>query len=176
MKTDWRFIAGLGNKGPLEVGFTFDRYGFPILPGSSVKGLARAGAREKYGVPDDTDHPEFIAVFGSTPKSGEDDSVAATGKAIFFDAIPAHIPQIQMDIMNPHYPDYYQKKAFPTDWQSPIPVFFLTVAPGQEFCFAVGWRGRLDVELQDKAVEWLKFGLEDLGAGAKTSAGYGYFT
>src|SRR4051794_38448976 len=42
LKTDWRFIAGLGRKGSLEVGFTFHRYGFPILPGSSVKGIARA--------------------------------------------------------------------------------------------------------------------------------------
>ena len=42
LKTDWRFIAGLGRKGPLEVGFTFHRYGFPILPSSSVKGVARA--------------------------------------------------------------------------------------------------------------------------------------
>ncbi len=44
LKTDWRFIAGLGRKGALEVGFTFHRYGFPILPGSSVKGVTRARA------------------------------------------------------------------------------------------------------------------------------------
>lgn len=44
LKTDWRFIAGLGRKGPLEVGFTFNRYGFPIIPGSSLKGVARAWA------------------------------------------------------------------------------------------------------------------------------------
>src|SRR4030065_298824 len=38
LQTDWRFISGLGRKGPLEVGFTFHRYGFPMLPGSSAKG------------------------------------------------------------------------------------------------------------------------------------------
>ncbi|MBK9095192.1 MAG: hypothetical protein IPM84_21030 [Anaerolineae bacterium] len=42
LRTDWRLVTGLGRKGPLEVGFTFHRYGFPILPGSSLKGLARA--------------------------------------------------------------------------------------------------------------------------------------
>ena len=39
--TDWRLITGLGRKGPLEVGFTFHRYGFPVLPASGIKGLAR---------------------------------------------------------------------------------------------------------------------------------------
>ncbi len=42
MKTDWRFISGLGRKGSLEVGFTFHRHGFAMLPGSSVKGITRA--------------------------------------------------------------------------------------------------------------------------------------
>ena len=40
LKTQWRFIAGLGRKGALEVGFTFNRYGFPYLPGSSRRGSA----------------------------------------------------------------------------------------------------------------------------------------
>jgi CRISPR-associated protein Cmr6 len=52
------------------------------------------------------------------------------------------------------------------------------VAPGTEFRFAVGWRRPLDDEarkLRDLAKEWLTEGLMELGAGAKTSAGYGYF-
>ncbi|RME09332.1 MAG: type III-B CRISPR module RAMP protein Cmr6, partial [Bacteroidetes bacterium] len=41
----WRFVTGIGNKTALEVGFTFHRvYGFPYIPGSSLKGLARAVA------------------------------------------------------------------------------------------------------------------------------------
>jgi hypothetical protein len=80
--------------------------------------------------------------------------------------------------MNPHFPEYYQGKKAPTDCQNPVPIYFLTVAPGTEFRFAVGWRGTLDEKtekLLNKAVEWLKCGLMELGAGAKTSAGYGYF-
>jgi len=53
------------------------------------------------------------------------------------------------------------------------------VAPSTEFRFAVGWRGTLDDEgrrLRDLARTWLVEGLTQLGAGAKTSAGYGYFT
>lgn len=206
LKTDWRFIAGLGRKGPLEVGFTFHRYGFPILPGSSVKGLARARAlieigrkvnAESLGALDDhlsadgdADSTErkkyetwkaqqtaevqkladdFRAVFGTT---------AAAGRAIFFDAIPSRAPKLELDVMNPHFPQYYQGNEPPTDWQSPVPVYFLTVAPNTEFCFAVGWRGGLDDEgrrLRELAQDWLIAGLTKLGAGAKTSAGYGYF-
>lgn len=44
----WRFIVGMGNKTALEVGFTFHRiYGFPVIPGSALKGLARAAAIEE---------------------------------------------------------------------------------------------------------------------------------
>lgn len=206
LKTDWRFIAGLGRKGPLEVGFTFHRYGFPILPGSSVKGLARAWAlieiaqkasssslkemdeilaadgpedsakRQKYRAwwerqPEEVRRlaDDFRTIFGTT---------AAAGRAIFFDAIPAQVPRLELDVMNPHFPKYYQGTEPPTDWQSPVPVYFLTVAPETEFCFAVGWRGVLDDEgrrLRDLAKKWLLSGLTELGAGAKTSAGYGYF-
>lgn len=201
MKTDWRFIPGLGRKGPLEVGFTFHRHGFPVLPGSSVKGIARAGARLELGLkldPEDQDsedssrdfaaqYPQyaqkgndylrdFFDIFGKAPQPGDEDSAQAGG-AIFFDALPASPPVLKLDIMNPHFPDYYnQQSAYPTDSQNPIPVKFLVVAAGQEFRFAVGWRGSQDKpELRRKAEEWLKLGLENIGAGAKTSAGYGYF-
>jgi CRISPR-associated protein Cmr6 len=179
LKTDWRLIAGLGRKGPLEVGFTFHRYGFPILPGSSVKGIARSYAWLIEERRDTDPNPDFIAIFGRAPKEGEDDSLAQTGAAIFFDAIPGRLPRLELDIMNPHYPKYYQGDGPPpTDGQNPIPVYFLTVASNTAFRFAVGWRGPLDEtgrRQQALARDWLIGGLTRLGAGAKTSAGYGYF-
>lgn len=202
LKTDWRLVAGLGRKGSLEVGFTFHRYGFPIIPGSSVKGIARAWGliqlgqslqSEKLAELDkllSKDDPtgfqqsfneiypqavgeiktlavNFRLLFGTT---------ANAGKVIFFDAIPGQFPELQLDIMNPHYPRYYQGKEAPTNWQSPVPIYFMTVAPQTEFLFAVGWNGSaVDVKLQKMAEDWLQAGLTNLGAGAKTSAGYGYF-
>lgn len=207
MKTDWRFVTGLGRKGPLETGFTFHRYGFPILPGSSVKGLARTYAfywldkqvwkNEQINesnlqllteiLEDDNDEAfekKFREAYANTnPEIGHNlRSIFGTkinsGKAIFFDAIPAHVPELKLDILNPHYPNYYQGDEYPADWQNPIPSYFLTVAPEQAFLFAVGWRGKFDNATQkrlDMAVNVLKRALEQLGAGAKTSAGYGYF-
>ncbi|BCX02772.1 MAG: hypothetical protein KatS3mg053_0710 [Candidatus Roseilinea sp.] len=205
LKTDWRFIAGLGRKGSLEVGFTFHRYGFPILPGSSVKGIARAWALIEIGQQvnpaslkkldeilsadgdrDSAERRQYEAWKAQQPKVVQglaDDfrgifgTTAAAGRAVFFDAIPARVPKLELDVMNPHFPQYYRGEAPPTDWQSPVPVYFLTVAPGVSFWFAVGWRGALDAgqQLRDRAKTWLVAGLTELGAGAKTSAGYGYF-
>lgn len=153
----WRFLTGLGRKGPLEVGFTFHPlYGFPIIPGSGLKGLAHAYAKLVAHVSD----ADLARVFGAQTQQG---------KAIFFDAIPAAPPVLELDVMNPHYPDYYQGNEPPANWQSPQPVFFLTLGAASTFWFAVGG------EEKDRAAEWLLAALDQMGAGAKTSAGYGYW-
>lgn len=207
LKTDWRFIAGLGRKGPLEVGFTFHRYGFPMLPGSSVKGIARAwslislttalDAKNLSDVDEmvsEEDEKKFVEKFKKAYFEASSQAVThvsefrqlfgttgAAGGVTFFDAIPVRLPKLELDVMTPHYSDYYGDKnnrVAPTDSQSPIPVYFLTVAPNVEFRFAVGWRGEWNDEarrLRALAQDWLTKGLTELGAGAKTSAGYGYF-
>ena len=208
LRTDWRLVTGLGRKGPLEVGFTFHRYGFPILPGSSLKGLARAwgllrvaealdvadlGRLDAALSQDDNEKfekewpalaqaPKSAAVARRTADGWRElfGTTANAGRAVFLDAIPAAaaVPTLDLDIMNPHYPKYYQGFEAPTDSQNPIPVYFLTVAADTEFQFAVGWRGSLDEHAKSyrrTAQTWLRQGLLNLGAGAKTSAGYGYF-
>ncbi len=59
------------------------------------------------------------------------------------DGLPTTFPQLDLDIMNPHYGDYYQKKKDnkgnpipPADYLNPVPVTFLAVATGQRFSFA----------------------------------------
>ncbi len=210
LKTDWRFIAGLGRKGSLEVGFTFHRYGFPILPGASVKGITRTWAliqiAEMINASSLKELDDVLSSDGDSEqiKNTSDvkgwqkyekwraeqsekvqrladkfrtifGTISVSGCAVFFDAIPAYKPTLELDIMNPHFPDYYQGNQPPTSWQSPVPVYFLTVAPNTEFRFAVGWRCVLDEEGRDLAQKWLVEGVKMLGAGAKTSAGYGYF-
>jgi CRISPR-associated protein Cmr6 len=108
----------------------------------------------------------FFEVFGSTERAGS---------VIFFDAIPLEVPEFQLDIMNPHYPNYYKpEKNPPADWESPSPVFFLTVH-ATPYLFAIAARSEQGNRLLDLAEQWLKGALADLGIGAKTSADYGFW-
>jgi CRISPR-associated protein Cmr6 len=81
------------------------------------------------------------------------------------------------DVMTPHYPDYYQEKALPADDQNPNPVTFLTVRQGIVFRFGVMLRTGSRSEDGDLglAAGWLRGGLQELGIGGKTAAGYGFF-
>jgi len=174
--TQWRFVTGLGRKGALEVGFHFHPlYGFPIIPGSGLKGVARTWAL--LGEGKDEEDPEFVAVFGRAAKKGEPESAGRTGGAVFFDAVLGGPIKLELDVINPHYPDYYRPndRQPPANWQSPVPVYFLAVPAGTRFHFAVGWRGSGDSHAHGLAMEWLKAGLRDVGVGAKTGAGYGYW-
>jgi CRISPR-associated protein Cmr6 len=168
-RPDWRFITGVGSGGPLEVGFRFHHlYGIPIIPGSGLKGLARAFAEWKLRDEDPKKKEDLLKlVFGSQESAGA---------AIFFDALPVGLPQLELDVMNPHYPDWYQKQEPPANWQSPIPIFFLTVGKETLFRFAIGGRGKNGDDAKTLAKAWLEEALREMGAGAKTSAGYGYFS
>ncbi|MBB4266678.1 type III-B CRISPR module RAMP protein Cmr6 [Roseospira visakhapatnamensis] len=148
-------------------------YGFAYLPGSGLKGMARAWA-ETNGA----SQKEIHAVFGRVPE-GKADSKGAAGAVVFHDAWPTEWPTLIPDIVNNHHRDYYEDKAGkvpPGDWMGPVLVQFLAVAPGTPFLFAVGPRSEgTDPALVTKAVEWLTHALALRGAGAKTNAGYGTF-
>ncbi|MGR9012453.1 MAG: type III-B CRISPR module RAMP protein Cmr6 [Gammaproteobacteria bacterium] len=168
--TDWRFITGLGAAHPYETGFIWHRtLSVPYLPGSSVKGLMRAFATHW----DSLSGPDIDRLFG--PKDGD----ANCGALIVFDALPSKPPALDIDILNPHYSEYYRDSTKPpADYLSPIPVFFLTVAPGQDFEFFLaprfGASEQSTIDLQ-KGVELLLKALETIGAGGKTAVGYGAF-
>ena len=171
-----RLVTGLGAHGPLEIGFRFDRLGFPVLPGSGLKGVARAYAHlvERR----DESDPDFLAVFGRVPRTGEAHEVGQAGALVFFDAYPEPGWCLELDIMNPHYPLYYAGKEPPTPWQNPTPITFLTVAPGTRYRLAIGLRQGVsdpDGRLRALAADWLRKGLAQLGFGAKTTSGYGVF-
>jgi CRISPR-associated protein Cmr6 len=160
-----RVVVGLGAESVLETSIRLHRiYGFPIIPGSALKGLARAYA-ELVECKNEND-PLFAKVFGKSPPDAE------AGQVIFFDAIPANSAslKLELDVMNPHYGPYYQGAQPPADYHNPVPVFFLTIGLGSEFLFAVASQ---NADLATKAKEWLKKALEEMGVGAKTVAGYG---
>lgn len=86
-------------------------------------------------------------------------------------------PKLQPDVMTPHYGDYYSGKSeYPSDYLEPNPIPFLIVAQNTKFRFVIIPRTqetrKEDIELAIKSSTW---GLSELGAGAKTSVGYGDF-
>lgn len=159
LENDYRLTCGLGSSSVwAETGMTLHHiYGFPFIPGSSLKGLVRMVCEKTLG------ETEASRLFGSQESSSLVD---------FFDAFPMESPTIKADIMNPHYGDYYSKKESPGDWLNPVPVNFLTVQGGK-FRFPFVCKNSNDVERVKKLL--LK-GLEDYGIGGKTKVGYGYFS
>lgn len=100
-----------------------------------------------------------------------------TGEAVFYDAPPDAPPKLVVEIMNPHFPEYYQSFGAvpPGDNQNPIPVLYLAVESGSTFRFAVGARrSTLNPDLR-QAYDWLLKGLTEYGIGSKTSSGMGFF-
>ena len=166
-------------------------YGFACLPGSGLKGMARSYAETVWlaSQADGSVAWERIrAVFGWTagsekdktwrPSDVEDAAGTQAGAVVFHDAWPTTWPRLQPDIVNNHHTDYYDGKDDPGDWEEPVPVYFLSVAAGAVFDFAVSPRaGRddTDTDLTALALEWLQAALVHEGAGAKTNAGYGRF-
>lgn len=165
-----RFASGLGAEHPTENGFTFDpASGLPIVPGSSVKGLCRRAARFM------GKNEEAI-----TRWFGPERITAATtdgqGAVSFYDGLPKYWPRLSVEIVNCHHFDYYRKahkargEAIPTETESPVPAFFLTVDKGAKFDFAFLAPSEADANMIH---ELLVTGLAWLGVGAKTAAGYG---
>lgn len=166
LSTDWRFIPGIGTASVLETSISLHPlYGFPYLPGSSVKGIARANA-----VQNGMDSGNMIKLFGSDEE--EDGNDNQKGKVIFFDAIPEGLPELGLDIMNVHYQKYYSDAEAPGDWMEPIPIFFISIKPGQKFYFFIASR---DEDLLNCVEKELVNGLQEMGAGSKSNVGYGYF-
>ena len=171
----WRMALHLARATTVENGAIclHPVYGFAYLPGSGLKGLAHAYAELE------SDEPEkqvaIERIFGPPAEA----KTKTSGSVVFLDAWPVSWPALDLDIVNVHHQEYYGSEggAAPGDWESPVPSYFLAVAPGEKFRFAIIARGgyedsKDDVEL---AAKWLQAALQEFGAGAKTAAGYGYF-
>jgi len=142
-------------------------YGFGWLPGTGLKGMTRAWA-ETIWQKDQTD--ESVAKDQIEKVFGTQD---AAGRIVFHDAWPKRWPKLEVDIVNNHHTNYYGEKEDPGDWEGPVPVYFLTIAAGTGFDFALSDRNPADDGLLDLAGKGLRAALTHAGAGAKTAAGYG---
>lgn len=158
LSVGWRLTMGLGAEHPAELGFTLHRLGFPYLPGSALKGLARELA--ECAVP----AARVRHLFGEQERRGA---------ARFLDAFPVpwEGPYLELDVMNPHVPAYYQGRDWPREWLDPVPLVFLAVPRGVRFRFLVAGADPDDAR---EAMDLLVQGLTRWGAGAKGAAGYGW--
>jgi len=180
-------VTGLGVESVYETGLTLHHtYGFPFLPGQTIKGVVRGfviveefDGDEKQALAD----PGFCAIFGSDDKSY--DKTFRRGSVVFFDGLPSRSPKPELDIMNPHFSHYYEKDWSPGEYDDPVPVHFLSVKD-----FTVRFRFGLLPRAGEAAEQgrfagknyldlvsgWLKAALSENGIGAKTAVGYGRMT
>jgi len=115
----------------------------------------------------------FKAIFGTQEQKGS---------VIFMDAYPLDKYCLKLDVMNVHYPDYYDGvKDYAADWESPRPVYFLTVVDTKfqglilvNKKFLENSSVKISAEkILNSAQSFLKNALEWHGIGAKTAIGYG---
>lgn len=105
------------------------------------------------------------------------------GLGSFLPAYPTKPPLVVVDILNPHYPGYYGgKRNQARDDENPVPNYFPAVEKDSEFGFAVLLNREPDAlgieaeRLLRQARLWLEGAIKEKGAGAKTAAGYGWFS
>ena len=178
-------MLGLGSESVFETGIALHHtYSIPYIPGSSIKGSLRSYIiRDLYASDEDAalSDSSFTSVFGT---------ITNQGGVMFLDAFPVRDTRkkltLELDIMNPHFSDYYQGKKDsstgepigPTDDQTPIPIRFYSVPKGTRFMFRLV-SNKLDVKgyaIRGKTIpELFEEMLGEIGMGGKTSVGYGWF-
>lgn len=160
-----RLALGLGDESVIETAVTLHlTYGVPYIPGSALKGLTAAYARHYLGEKWREGGIPYQTVFGTTDEAGF---------ITFFDALyvpgSGHKGQaLYPDVITVHHQKYYQNEGVaPADWDSPIPVSFLS-ATGRYLVALAGppaWvHATFDI---------LGLALAEEGVGGKTSSGYG---
>jgi len=181
--TSTRFLTGIGETTPTEVGMVFDRNsGLPYIPASSVKGAVRYAycvnfARtypEKIndGVVDEKDINGLIELFGSL-----DTKNSSGGGYAFMDVYSEQPPEVAIDIMNPHYGKYYKGESNdgPVETEEPVPIKFLAVEKGAVFKFRGFFLSKHAESYWAQLNKAFVTALTELGLGAKTAIGYGRF-
>ena len=176
-------------------GICLDRmFGSPYIPGSAVKGVCRHLALQRLRQKQLT-LEQFQQLFGTADsdfmRTGElypwNEKVTPTQKNVrgsicFWAAQPLTLAPLEVDITNVHYPKYYQTGTVAElRNENPRPNFFPVVKAGTEFAFFLSVndqykRAEDTQQLLDKAVKLLQDAIALSGMGAKTGAGYGWFT
>jgi CRISPR-associated protein Cmr6 len=164
-RPEWRLLLGSATHNILDVGLILHPlYGVPIVPASAIKGLVRRYAEAVDDAPTDL-VTRLLGVGGEEAEQGE---------LIFLEGVPTAPPRLERDVTNPHFGAYYTGSSAPVELVNPRPFFFLAVGQNSRYAFGVASRSR-DASCVEQGADWLRRGLQEIGLGAKTSAGYGYW-
>jgi CRISPR type III-B/RAMP module RAMP protein Cmr6 len=183
-------ITGTGAGGIRDVGIELHgTYGVPVIPGSTLKGVAAAYARWA-GVPDDAQALIFGCPSTSAgPVTSENADAARAGRqpgrprsvpgsVLFLDALPGPAGvTVAEHVLTPHARAYHAgrpaadrgERPPPAEYLNPVPIAFLVVDGGTFTAHLVGPEAAVT-----EAARLLAAAVDDIGVGAKTSAGYGY--
>lgn len=167
-----RLFLGLGVGSVLETNVTLHRaYGVPYIPGSALKGLARAYAEclvdNGRGFLSDR---QLKWLFGNA----YNDTTAAAGNLDFQDGwwIPENILPLCLEVDTPHHAEYHrtQGEKPATDFDDPTPLHHLAI----QGRFLISIKGEpLAAQL---ALTLLAHGLRMWGIGGRVNADYGQFS
>ncbi|MDZ7816534.1 MAG: type III-B CRISPR module RAMP protein Cmr6 [Planctomycetota bacterium] len=180
-------------------------YCVPFLPGSGLKGLARAYAEtvvrymsdEKkkkeartemeriFGYADEERRQALVGNKKVKPEYDSDGNIIKnrSGSVVFHDSLPETSVKLATEITNCHHMKYYgasheghDKVPLPGDWENPNLVYYPVISAGCAFRFAVTPTSRTKEGELKKARQWLQGALISPGVGGKTSQGFGRFT
>lgn len=159
-KLSYRGLVGLQEafgKALFEVGLTWDPLlQLPYIPGSTVKGAARATAEDM--------NPELVK------KLYGDEEKLEPGELVFLDAYPSELGEggrlLEPEVITPTYATSFEEHRV-----KPTPIVFLSIAQGVVFKFAFAAESQDDVEVATKHLTHaLRYGI-----GAKTLTGFTTF-
>ncbi len=165
-------IGGQDNE--FKLGFYFDyTTGLPVINGSSIKGMLKAGCESREGyitdiltkrlklkLPDGFNEKQFI----ETVFVGKNTSIYE--RDIFFEAIP--LP-CNNKLLGNDYITHHEHRL-----KNPNPVQFLRVNGNIPYLFQFDLKNNDEI-IADHKLELFKQMILDLGLGAKTNVGYGQF-
>lgn len=133
-------------------------YGFPYVAASGVKGALAHWAEE-------TESTKTVSKMLGGPEE--------MSRILFWDVFPEAQTDgklLRLDVVTPHHAEYYMNEAPAADWDVPVPVPSVTLAPNVRLVFRCVVRN--DANREDlKNV--MKEMLTKAGVGAKTRKGYG---
>ncbi|MCL6663372.1 MULTISPECIES: type III-B CRISPR module RAMP protein Cmr6 [Paenibacillus] len=178
-------LHGLGSSHVNESSLTIHPvYGVPYIPASSIKGVVRRWFLDALLEGEATNlatNKGIIGVLGRALFGSED----GQGIVQFYDMLFYNRLEIKLDVLTPHFGEYYANKELPSDTKNPVPnTFYAASVHSVQLMLTVDKRklatiaselSVLPEPLMEVLSYWISAAFKELGVGSKSSSGYGRF-